>query len=258
MSMRTAKRAQLPLYRLTNPGHVLTAGDVQAEVRYYTRPYVRVGDLVFRHHLKVFGILPDVTFGLPWLRSYNWTVNWKERHADVRLGSSSYGLSFDGSRYFNQLQFEAISKLDFLWALSSSTSRASSVGSPTPPAEENRDLHSWTHAKSGAETFHEFETENGPTDEECSDMEIEYIWLPKLKREICRADLGADQVLLCCMPRPAVPVDRMYKMQDISDNDGLDPARRRLPIRIHKWAGLYDREKADFGDLPPHRPGRDH
>ena len=26
----------------------------------------------------------------------------------------------------------------------------------------------------------------------------------------------------------------------------------------HKWADLYDREKAEYGDLPPHRPGRDH
>ena len=42
MSMQTAKRARLPLYKLTNPGHVLTAGGVQVEVRYYTRAYVRV------------------------------------------------------------------------------------------------------------------------------------------------------------------------------------------------------------------------
>ena len=89
-------------------------------------------------------------------------------------------------------------------------------------------------------------------------MEIEYTSLPKLKREIRRADLTSDQVFLCCMPRPAVPVDQMYKMQESSDKNGLDPVRCKLPIRIHKWAGLYDREKADFGHLPPHRPGRDH
>ena len=40
MSMQTAKRARLPLYKLRNPGHVLTAGGVQVEVRYYTRAYV--------------------------------------------------------------------------------------------------------------------------------------------------------------------------------------------------------------------------
>ena len=40
-------------------------------------------------------------------------------------------------------------------------------------------------------------------------MEIEYISLPKLKREILRADLTVDQVYLCCMPRPAVPVHQM-------------------------------------------------
>ena len=34
-------------------------------------------------------------------------------------------------------------------------------------------------------------------------MEIEYISLPKLKREIRRSDLTGDQVFLCCMPRPA-------------------------------------------------------
>ena len=57
-------------------------------------------------------------------------------------------------------------------------------------------------------------------------MEIEYISLPKRKREIPRADLTGDQVLLCCMPRPAVPVDVMHKIQESSDNDGLDPGRR--------------------------------
>ena len=39
-SMQTAKRARLPLYKLTNRGHVLTAAGVQVEVRYHTRAYV--------------------------------------------------------------------------------------------------------------------------------------------------------------------------------------------------------------------------
>ena len=89
-------------------------------------------------------------------------------------------------------------------------------------------------------------------------MEIEYISLPKLTREIRRADLTGDQAFLCCMPRPAVPVDQMYKMQASDGNDGLDPVRRKLLVRLHKWADLYDREKAEYGDLPPYRPGRDH
>ena len=89
MSMQTAKRAQLPLYKLRKPGHVLTAGGVQVEVRYYTRAYVRVGELVFRHHFKVLEILPEVVLGLPWLRSYNPTVNWKERYADIQHGSNT-------------------------------------------------------------------------------------------------------------------------------------------------------------------------
>ena len=89
-------------------------------------------------------------------------------------------------------------------------------------------------------------------------MEIDYISLPKLKREISPADLTGDQVFLCCMPQPAVPVNQMYKMQASRDDDGLHPGRHKLPIQINKWADLYDREKAEFGDLPPHRPGRDH
>ena len=89
-------------------------------------------------------------------------------------------------------------------------------------------------------------------------MEIEYISLQKLNPEIRRADPTWDQVFLCCMPRPAVPVDQMYKMQASNGNDGPDPVRRKLPIRLHKWADLYDREKAEYGDLPPYRPGRDH
>ena len=70
-------------------------------------------------------------------------------------------------------------------------------------------------------------------------MDIEYILLPELKREIRRADLPADQVFLCCMFRPAVPVDQMYKMQASDGNDdALDPVRRKLPSRLHKWADL--------------------
>ena len=81
------------------------------------------------------------------------------------------------------------------------------------------------------------ETEDGITDEECGDMEIEYISLPKLKREIHRADLTGDQVFLCCIPRPAVPFDQMYKMQASDNNDGLDPVRRKLPIPIKQVGG---------------------
>ena len=100
MSMQTGKRARLPLYKLRNPGHVLTSGGVQVEVRYYTTAYFRVGELVFRHHFKVLEILPAVVLGLPWLRSYNPTVNWKERYADIQHGSSLYRLSFGESRHW--------------------------------------------------------------------------------------------------------------------------------------------------------------
>ena len=258
MSMQTSKRARIPLYKLRNPGHVLTAGGVQVEVRYYTRAYVRVGELVFRHHFKVLKIFPDVVLGLPWLPGYNPTVNWKERYADIQHGSKLYRLFFGESRHSTQLQSQAASKLDLLWILSSSSSKASPVGNPTPHGKESLDLHSSTHIQHGADMYNESKTEDGITDEECSDMEIEYISLPKLKREICRADLTGYQVFLCCMPRPAVPVDQMYKMQASNDNDRLDPVRRKLPIRLHKWAALYDREKAEYGDLPPYQPGRDH
>ena len=184
--MQTAKRARLPLYKLRNPGHVLTTRGVQVEVRYYTRAYVRVGELVFRHHFKLLEILPDVVLGLPWLRSYNPTVNWKERYADIQHGANSYRLSFGESRLFTQLQFQAASKLDLLSIFSSSASEASPVGNPTAHAKERRDLHSWTHVQHGADMYDEAKTEDGITDEECSDMEIEYISLPKLRRVISR------------------------------------------------------------------------
>ena len=90
-------------------------------------------------------------------------------------------------------------------------------------------------------------------------MEIEYISLPKLKREIRRSDLTGYQVFLCCMPRPAVQVDQMYKMQASDGNgDGLDPVRRKLPNPLHKWADppppTQARERA--GGRPPHPPPR--
>ena len=223
MLMQTAMTTRLPLYKLTNPGHVPTAGDVHVEVRYYTRAYARVGELVFRHHFKVLEILRDVVLGLPWLRSYNLTVDRKERDADPQHGSSSYRLSFEGSRHSTQLQFWAPLKLDLLSTLSSSSSKVSPVGSSTQPPKEHPDLHSPTRAKSDADALDVSETEDGTTDEECSDMEIEYISLPKPKWEIRCADLTGDQVFLCCMPRPAVPVDQMYNMQDSSDNDRLEP-----------------------------------
>ena len=47
MSMQTAKRARLPLYKLRNPGHVLTAVGVQVEVRYYTRAMFELESLYF-------------------------------------------------------------------------------------------------------------------------------------------------------------------------------------------------------------------
>ena len=127
IAMQTARRAQLSLYKLTNPGHVLTAGGLQFKVRYYTRAYDRVGEFVFRHHLKVLEILADVVLGLPWLLSYNPTVNRKDRYADVRHGSSSLRSSSDGSRHSTQLQFQDASKLDRLSTISSSTLRASLV-----------------------------------------------------------------------------------------------------------------------------------
>ena len=46
MSMHTAKRAQLSLYKISHPGHVMTAGGVQGEVLYYTKAYVRIGEFV--------------------------------------------------------------------------------------------------------------------------------------------------------------------------------------------------------------------
>ena len=141
MSIQTAKRARLSLYKLKNPGHVLTAAGVQVEVRYYTRAYVRVGELGFPHHFKVLEILPDVLLGLPWLRGHNPTVNWKEWYADIQHGSSSYRLSFDESRHSTQLQFQAASKLDLLSTLLSSTSKTSPVGSCNGSSDSTQIIH---------------------------------------------------------------------------------------------------------------------
>ena len=89
----------------------MTAGGVPVEVRYYTRAYVRTGEFFFRRHFKFLMILPNVVLGLPWLRSYNLTVNWKDGYADLRHGLTSYRFSFNES---TQLQFKAASKLDLI------------------------------------------------------------------------------------------------------------------------------------------------
>ena len=47
-------------------------------------------------------------------------------------------------------------------------------------------------------------------------------------------------------------------MQQKSNDDRLHLFGRKLPTRIQKWAGLCDWERAEFGALPPHRPGSDH
>ena len=67
MSMQTAKRARLPLYKLTDLGHVMTARGVPVEVQYYTRAYVQIGEFLYQHHLKVPEILPDVVLWSPFL-----------------------------------------------------------------------------------------------------------------------------------------------------------------------------------------------
>ena len=138
--------------------------------------------------------------GLPWLSSYNPTINWKDRYADIQHGSNLHRLSLGESRHPTQLQFQAASKLDLLSILSSSASKASPVGNPNPHAKKRPDLHSSIHVQHGADMYDESETEDGITDEECNDMEIEYIPLPKLQREIRRANLTGDQLFLCCMP----------------------------------------------------------
>ena len=66
-------------------------------------------------------------------------------------------------------------------------------------------------------------------------MEIEYISSPKVKQEIRRADLTCDQVCLCCMPRPAVPVNQMHNTQDKSNDEGLGPVRRKYAPRVAWW-----------------------
>ena len=107
MSMQTAERGRLLIYIFTHQRHVMTAGGVQVEVRYYTRGDVLVGELELQNHFKVLEILPDVGLGFPGLQSYGPTVKRRERYADVRHGVLWYPSSFDGSRDSTQLQFQA-------------------------------------------------------------------------------------------------------------------------------------------------------
>ena len=170
----------------------------------------------------------------------------------MRHRSTSYCLAFDVSRDSTQLQFQATSKLELLSTLSSSRSKAGRDGNPASPAKEDADLHSSTYNGSDAYTLNDFNTEGGIPDKECSDIEIKYIWLPKLKQEICQADLTGDQVFLCCIFPPAVPVDQMQSMQDKNNTDSeLNQVPHKFPTQIHEWVRLYDRERAKFGELPP-------
>ena len=259
MSMQTAKRGRFPLYKLTHPRHLMTARVVQVKVGYHGGAYVGNREFVFGHHFKILEILPDVVLGLPWLGRYHSTVKGEEQYSDIRHRRTSCRLFFDGSRDSTLLQFQATSRLEVLSTLSSSTSRAATDGSPVSPAKEYADLRSSTYNKSDSDTSNDSNREDGITNDQCSDMEIEYESLPKLKWGISRAHVTADQVFLCCMPRPTVPVDRMHSMQQ-KNNDGseLDQFRQKLPTQIHKTASLHDRARAEFGKLPPHQPRRDH
>ena len=88
MSMQTAKRARLPLYKLRNPRHFLTAGGVQVEVsRYYTRAYVRVGELVFRRHLR------------SWKFCRMWYLDYHGFEATIELSTGR-----SGTQTFNMVQ----------------------------------------------------------------------------------------------------------------------------------------------------------
>ena len=84
MWKQTAQRAQLPLYSLTHPGPVMTAGRVQVKIWYYMTACVRIGEVVFRPHFKVLDILPGVVLGIPRVRIS------KERNADILQRSTLY------------------------------------------------------------------------------------------------------------------------------------------------------------------------
>ena len=58
------------------------------------------------------------------------------------------------------------------------------VGSPASPGKEHADLRSSTHSRSHTDTLNDFNTEDGITKEEWSDMQIDYISSPKLRQEI--------------------------------------------------------------------------
>ena len=73
-------------------------------------------------------------------------------------------------------------------------------------AAQERSWKDWTskHATQGRDIVHINNDcdSAGASDKEFSDVEFEYISLPKIKRQILRADATGDHVYLCCMPRP--------------------------------------------------------
>ena len=85
----------------------------------------------------------------------------KLRHTLRHSTCVSMGFGIIGRHKILCVQFQAASKLDLLSILSSSSSKASLVGNPTPHAKERPDLHSSTHVQHGADMYDESETEDG-------------------------------------------------------------------------------------------------
>ena len=67
------------------------------------------------------------------------------------------------------------SQLDLPSTLSSNTSKVGPAGSPASPAKEYTDLPLSTHNRSDADTLKDFHTEDGISDEECTDKSIKNI-----------------------------------------------------------------------------------
>ena len=215
-------------------------------------------ELVFRHLFKVLEILPDVVLVLPWLRSCNPTVNWKERYADIQHGASLYRLSFDESRHSTQLQFQAASKLDLLSILSSSASEASPVGHPTP-MPRNAPTYTRRHTSSTVLTCTMSQKRKM-----VSPMRSAAIW--RLSTFRCRkskerpVELISEGIKCFCAAYldPQCRSIKCIRCKQAMTMTGLTPFDANCLLHCTSRGDLYDREKAEYGDLPPHQPGRDH
>ena len=112
MSMQTAKRARLPLYKLMNRGRVLTSAGVQVEVRYYTRAMLESENSYF-----------NIT-SRSWRFCQMWYLGYHGLEAIVQLSTG-----MNGMRTSNMVQVDT---------------GCLSMSQDIPPSCSSKPLRSWT------------------------------------------------------------------------------------------------------------------